>query len=153
VLVRLREEPTNAANLWLAPVLVLILLFALKRWTGNGAVAFLIAVGSAVALVGAVQGTLLPQITAVSSNPLFPGQGIVTAVLTVCTLLTFQFTRRINSTEPRWQSVLSGIGRAVLMITFGVLYAAVLNTSLLLLADRLNYLLRDIPAQLSELIR
>jgi hypothetical protein len=39
------------------------------------------------------------------------------------------------------------------MITFGVLYAAVLNTSLLLLADRLNYLLRDIPAQLSELIR
>jgi hypothetical protein len=153
VLVRLREEPTNAANLWLAPVLVLILLFALKRWTGNGAVAFLIAVGSAVALVGAVQGTLLPQITAVSSNPLFPGQGIVTAVLTVCTLLTFQFTRRINSTEPRWQGVLSGIGRAVLMITFGVLYAAVLNTSLLLLADRLNYLLRDIPAQLSELIR
>jgi hypothetical protein len=153
VLVRLREEPTNAANLWLAPVLVLILLFALKRWTGNGAVAFLIAVGSAVALVGAVQGTLLPQITAVSSNPLFPGQGIVTAVLTVCTLLTFQFTRRINSTEPRWQGVLSSIGRAVLMITFGVLYAAVLNTSLLLLADRLNYLLRDIPAQLSELIR
>jgi hypothetical protein len=39
------------------------------------------------------------------------------------------------------------------MITFGALFAAVLNTSLLLLAERLNYLLRDIPAQLSELIR
>jgi hypothetical protein len=153
VLVRLREEPANTANLWLAPVLILILLFVFKRWTGNGTVAFLIAVGSAVALVGAVQGTLLPQITAVPSTPLFPGHGIVTAVLTICTLLTFQFTWRNSSPDSRWRRSLTGIGRAVLMITFAALFAAVLNTSLLLLADRLNYLLRDIPAQLSELIR
>ena len=153
VLSRIREEPTNAANLWFVPVLVLILLLALRRWTGNGTVAFLIAVGSAVALVGAVQGTLLPQITAVPNNPLFPGQGVLTAVLTICTLLTFQFTRRINRPEPRWQRPLSSLGRAVLMITFGALFAATLNTSLLLLAERLNYLLRHVPAQLSELIR
>jgi hypothetical protein len=150
---RLRQEPTNVANLWLVPILLLILLFVLKRWTGNGAVAFLIAVGSAVALVGAVQGTLLPQITAVPNNPLFAGHGLVTAVLTICTLLTFQFTRRSSRSEPRWQRTLSGIGRAVLMITFAALFTATLNTSLLLLADRLNYLLRDMPAQLSELIR
>jgi hypothetical protein len=153
VVARFREEPTNAANLWLAPILILILLFVFKRWTGNGTVAFLIAVGSAVALVGAVQGTLLPQITAIPGNPLFPGHSLVAAILTICTLLTFQFTRRTSSPEARWQRTLSGIGRAVLMITFGALFAAVLNTSLLLLAERLNYLLRDIPAHLSELIR
>lgn len=153
VVVRLRQEPTNAANLWLVLVLILILLFAVKRWTGNGTVAFLIAVGSAVALVGAVQGTLLPQITAAPGNTFFPGQGVVVAVLTICTLLTFQFTRRINQTEPRWQRTLSDLGRAVLMVTFGALFAAALNTSLLLLAERLNYLLRTVPAQLSELIR
>ena len=153
LLQRVREEPTNVATLWLFPVLILILLYALRRWTGNSTVAFLIAVGSAVALVGAVQGTLLPQITAVPDNPLFPGQGLIMAVLTICTLLTFQFTRRINYSEPRWQRTLSSLGRAVLMITFGTLFAATLNTTLLLLADRLNYLLRDIPVQLSELIR
>ena len=153
VLIRLREDPTNEANLWLLPILLLVLLFVTKRWTGNGAVAYLMAIGTAVALVGAVQGTLLPQIMASPSDPLFPGHGLVTAFLTVCTLLTFQFTRRINGREPRWQYVLNGIGRTVLTITFAVLFVAALNTSLLLLADRLNFLLRDIPSQLSGLIR
>jgi hypothetical protein len=153
VLGRLRDDPTNVANLWVLPVLLLLLLLLLKRWTGNGTIAFLLAVGSAVALVGAVQGTLLPQITATPANPLFPGQGIVTAVLTICTLLTFQFTRRTPNADPRWRQWLNGLGRVVLMITFGVLFAAALNTSLLLLAERLTYLLRDIPTQLSGFIR
>jgi hypothetical protein len=153
VLGRLRDDPTNVANLWVLPVLLLLLLLLLKRWTGNGTIAFLLAVGSAVALVGAVQGTLLPQITATPANPLFPGQGIVTAVLTICTLLTFQFTRRTPNADPRWRQWLNGMGRVVLMITFGVLFAAALNTSLLLLAERLTYLLRDIPTQLSGFIR
>ncbi len=153
VLVRLRQDPTNIANVWLIPVLILILLFATKRWTGNGAIAFLMAIGAAVALVGAVQGTLLPQITAVPRTPLFPGHGLVTAVLTICTLLTFQFTRQINGREARWQTIFNNIGRVVLTITFGVLFAMALNTSLLLLADRLNYLLRDIPTQLSGFLQ
>ena len=153
VLERVRQDPTNIANVWLIPVLILILLFATKRWTGNGTVAFLMAIGAAVALVGAVQGTLLPQITAVPRTPLFPGHGLVTAVLTICTLLTFQFTRQINGREARWQAIFNNIGRAVLTITFGVLFAMALNTSLLLLADRLNYLLRDIPTQLSGFLQ
>jgi hypothetical protein len=153
VLARLREDPTNVANLWLAPVLFLILLFVTKRWTGNGAVAYLIGIGAAVALVGAVRGTLLPQITAVPRTPDFPGNSLVTAVLTICTLLTFQFTRQINGREPRWRHFLNGVGRVVLTITFAALFAAALNTSLLLLADRLNFLLRDIPTQLSGFIR
>ena len=150
VVTRLREDPTNAANLWLVSVVLLVLLFVTKRWTGNGVVAYLVAIGAAVALVGAVQGTLLPQITAVPQAPLFTGHGLVTAVLTICTLLTFQFTRRINGREPRWQNIFNVVGRVVLTITFAVLFTAALNTSLLLLADRLNFLLRDIPTQLSE---
>ena len=153
VLVRFREEPTDAANLWLLPILFLILLFVTKRWTGNGAVAYLMAIGAAVSLVGAVQGTLVPQILAAEHSDLFPGQGVVTAVLTICILLTFQFTRQINGREPRWQQIFNTVGRVVLTITFAALFAAALNTSLLLLAERLTYLLRDIPPQLSELMR
>lgn len=148
---RLREAPTDAANLWFLPVLILVLLFITKRWTGNGAVAYLMAIGTAVALVGAVQGTLLPQITATPHALDLPGSGLITAVLTICTLLTFQFTRHINGREPQWQRVFNGMGRVVLTITFAALFTAALNTSLLLLADRLNFLLRDIPTQLTGL--
>jgi hypothetical protein len=70
---------------------------------------------------------------------------------TICTLLTFQFTRHINGREPQWQRVFNGMGRVVLTITFAALFTAALNTSLLLLADRLNFLLRDIPTQLTGL--
>jgi hypothetical protein len=38
------------------------------------------------------------------------------------------------------------------MITFGALFAGALNTSLLLLADRLDYLIQ-IPGQVIDLIR
>lgn len=153
VLGRLRDNPTDPAHLWLAPVVLLLLLFMTKRWTGNSLVAYLMAVGAAVALVGAVQGTLLPQITAVPRTPLFVGQTLITAVLTICTLLTFQFTRPIKGHEPRWQQHLQTVGRVVLTITFAVLFVAALNTSLLLLADRLVFLLRDVPSQLIGLIR
>jgi hypothetical protein len=150
---RVSENPTNPENLlWLVPIALLLLLYLLRRWTGNGAVAFLMGVGAAVALVGAVRGTIVPLVTAVPDQILFPGQSIVTALLTISTLMTFQFTRRINTEEPRWQTIFSQIGRAVIMITFGALFAGALNTSLLLLADRLDYLIQ-IPGQVIDLIR
>lgn len=150
---RVSENPTNPENLlWLVPIALLLLLYLLRRWTGNGAVAFLMGVGAAVALVGAVRGTIVPLVTAVPDLILFPGQSIVTALLTISTLMTFQFTRRINTEEPRWQTIFSQIGRAVIMITFGALFAGALNTSLLLLADRLDYLIQ-IPGQVIDLIR
>jgi hypothetical protein len=150
---RVSENPTNPENLlWLVPIALLLLLYLLRRWTGNGAVAFLMGVGAAVALVGAVRGTIVPLVTAVPDQILFPGQSIVTALLTISTLMTFQFTRRINIEEPRWQTIFSQIGRAVIMITFGALFAGALNTSLLLLADRLDYLIQ-IPGQVIDLIR
>jgi len=148
---RVSDNPTNPENLlWLIPVALLFLLYLLRRWTGNGAVAFLMGVGAAVALVGAIRGTIVPLITAVPAQILFPGQSIVTALLTISTLMTFQFTRRINTQEPRWQAIFSQIGRAVIMITFGALFAGALNTSLLLLADRLDYLIQ-IPGQVIDL--
>lgn len=133
---------------WLIPLL-LGLPLVLKRlprlsWVGRGTMGLLIGVGAAVALLGALTGTLMPQVLAIhSSNPFL---NLIIAFLTVATLMTFQFTGRRNSEgewiRPLWQRWgLVQIGQAVLMITFGALFAAVLNTSLILLVDRISFFL------------
>ena len=145
-------EPTSPENLiWFIPIFLALLLL-LKRlptisWLGNLSLALMVGVGAAVALTGAILGTLLPQVTAASPmNPIFPGQGIVTAVLTACTLATFQFTGKTDSngtwTQPGWQRTFGILGRIVITITFGALFAGVLNTSLILLSDRLGLFLQ-----------
>lgn len=146
-LTQIRQDPSNTANLLLLVPLFLALLLFIKHvfptagWIGNSAVAFLVGVGAGVALLGAIRGTLWPQVTAVDGQN--PVQGFLIALLTICTLATFQFTRRINEEEtwkrPFWQRWLASIGRIVLTITFGALFAGVLNTSLILLIDRVNY--------------
>ena len=64
-------------------------------------------------------------------------------MLTVCTLLTFQFTGKKNElgewVRPFWQRGFVQIGQAVLMITFGALFAGLLSTSLVLLTERIGY--------------
>src|SRR5690606_34328912 len=77
VLPRLRELQQNPAAteslLWFVPVaLSLLLLFKLVPRIAplaNSTVAALVGVGAAVALVGAIAGTLIPQIIAVSYRP------------------------------------------------------------------------------------
>lgn len=143
-----QADPGNAANLWWLVPLVLVLLLVLKlirpvAWLGNSAVAVLIGVGSAVALVGAISGTLLPQIVApAGENAVI---SIVAVLLTICTLLYFQFTGRAGEggerVEALWQRLVAGVGRTVLMITFGALFAGLLSTSLVLLTERLNFFL------------
>ncbi|MCP5099436.1 MAG: hypothetical protein GY943_28105 [Chloroflexi bacterium] len=150
------QDPTNLENLiWFVPIFLALLLL-LKRlptisWLGNLSLALMVGVGAAVALTGAISGTLLPQVTVASpANPIFSGQGsgqgIVTAVLTACTLATFQFTGKTDSTgtwaQPGWQRSFGILGRIVITITFGALFAGVLNTSLILLSDRLGLFLQ-----------
>jgi len=146
ILSQIAQEPADADSLlWSVPILLALLLL-LRRipsigWLSNGAIAMLVGVGAAVALVGAILGTLWPQIIVQSDVGKVPG--IFLAIFTVCTLFTFQFTGRLGKegewVRPVWQRGLVLIGRAVLTITFGVLFTTVLNTSLVLLIDRVNY--------------
>lgn len=144
---QIRLEPQSVVSFgWLIVIFLALLLF-LKRlpaiaWLGNGTVAFLVGVGAATALIGALRGTILPQITAVSSEGAI--HGLIIALLTICTLLTFQFTqsRRHSDREwerPVWQQGPAIIGRIVLSVTFGALFAGVFNTSLILLIERVSY--------------
>lgn len=155
----IQENPNNPDNLlWFVPAFLVLLLF-LKRmpaisWFGNNTLAVLVGVGAATALVGVILGTLWPQITAVTPpNTLFPGQGVVVAVLTACTLLAFQFTGRTNQNgtwvQPVWRKTLTVTGRILITITFGVLFATVINTSIILLSDRIGYFLNEFLQRLS----
>jgi len=147
VLQQLANDPSNPSSLlWVFPLLLaLLLLFKAlpsMAWVGNISMAVLIGVGAAVALVGAITGTLWPQIAAAAqpSNLGALGAGI-TALLTVCTLLAFQFTSRKPDNPPVWQQGIRQVGQFVLTVTFGALFAGVLSTSLALLTYQIGQFL------------
>lgn len=142
---RIVDDPISPeAVLWLIPVLLALSLVLRRlpsfRWLGNGTMGMLVGIGAAVALTGAIFGTLIPQvILADEGRSVSP---LVIAILTVCTLFTFQFTGRLSPSgaweRPRWQGVFAFVGRIVLTVTFAVLFTSVFGTSLLLLIDRVN---------------
>jgi hypothetical protein len=149
VFAQLITNPTSPNSLlWLVPILLGLLLILQRlpgfSWLGDNALALLIGVGSAVALVGAITGTLLPQVLDFGSNgDLGIIEGIIVAVLTICTLLTFYYGGQKTETgewkRPLWLRSIAPIGQTVLMITFGFLFATVISTSLVLLTQRIDY--------------
>lgn len=149
---QVRANPTGPDSvIWLVPILFVLMLLARRlpsvSWLGNTSLALLVGVGAAVALLGSLTGTLWPQIVRV--QPTTPWQGAIVAVLTVCTLLAFQFTalrpRSRGVWQPAmWQRGITAVGHIVLTITFGALFAALISTGLILLAERLNFFLTEL---------
>lgn len=132
---------------WVVPILILFLLWLTRKRLGDGTVAFWIGIGASLALVGASLGTLLPQLLAFS-NTENAVLNLVVALLTISVLMTFQFTSRSEVGRfslPRAQTAVKQLGKAVLMMTFGALFAAILNTSLFLLADRFQTFISGWP--------
>ncbi|MEJ2748098.1 MAG: hypothetical protein P8183_09355, partial [Anaerolineae bacterium] len=92
-------------------------------------------------------GPVWPQVTAVSNSSRPALTTLIIAILTIFTLLAFQFTRRQSSPAGKrsaWRDLPAQLGRGVLMITFGALFAALFSTSLILLSTRLSYYLNQI---------
>jgi hypothetical protein len=149
---QIQANPTSTDSvIWLVPILFVLMLLARRlpsvSWLGNTTLALLVGVGAAVALLGSLTGTLWPQI--VDVQPANPVQGILIALLTVCTLLSFQFTalrpRSSDMWQPAmWQRGVTAVGRIVLTVTFGALFATLLSTGLILLAERLNYFITEL---------
>jgi hypothetical protein len=151
-------------------VLIAMMLMKLSpstsRW-GSLPIVFLVGVGAAVVVGGAITGTLIPQsISAVSSlnpkaiAPVTQETGIervvsVTIMLigTISTLLYFQFTARrsptgIGSRSPFLERVAT-VGRFFIAITFGTMYAGVLASTLIVLSERMDFLITFLDTILS----
>jgi hypothetical protein len=138
-------------------VLGLLLLLKLSPRTshlGTPSMAFLVGVGAAVAVGGAVMGTLFPQ-TRASMNALDlsdAGQywlerlseGIVMLIGTVTTLVYFHFGAKATAYGPqrgKLVNVLSWLGQVFIAITFGVLFAGVFVAAMTALIERLNFII------------
>ena len=148
----LSDEPV-AVGFGLLPVIVgLLLLFKssapLARF-GNLGIAFVIGVGTAVALVGALTGTLLP----LSAATIRAGEGdLVSAVLifvgVASSLIYFQYVarRRPDGTVRRGRLVgaISWVGQGFIVVTLGALYAAAILTSLTIFSERLAFVLERV---------
>ena len=149
---QVQADPTSPDSvIWLVPILFVLMLLARRlpsvSWLGNTTLALLVGVGAAVSLIGSLTGTLWPQI--VNVTPSSPLQGIVVAILTVCTLLAFQFTalrpRSGEVWQPAfWQRGITAVGRIVLTVTFGALFATLVSTGLVLLAERLSFFITEV---------
>jgi hypothetical protein len=149
IVIEIRLQPASSTFFWLLPLLLALFLLAkrlpLVGWLSHTTLALIVGVGAAVALVGAVRGTLLPQIGLLGTpvTGLGPVSLIVAAFLTVAVLLTFQFTGgQIEDgvwKRPLWLRGFTHVGQAVLMITFGAIFAGVLSTGILLLSSRISY--------------
>ncbi|MGB3715003.1 MAG: hypothetical protein WA996_11300 [Candidatus Promineifilaceae bacterium] len=132
--------------LWLVPIILSLLLLAKLipgyEWLGNSSMAVLIAVGSAVGLVGAIVGTLLPQVVAKTESDLLT---LVVAGLTICVLAYFHFTGRLTTTGqvklPVWHKYVGLAGRFVITIALAGVFAGLFSTTLVLLNERLGFYL------------
>lgn len=118
---------------------------------GNPAMAYLVGVGAAVAIGGAVSGTILPQ--SLATIQLFtPGEagsaerifeGSIVLVGAVTTLAYFHFGARATPAGPRRGKLVQGlgwIGQIFIAITFGALFAGVYAAAMTALIERIHFL-------------
>jgi hypothetical protein len=163
---------TQERLLMLVPLGLALLLFA-KLSTrlsdlGTPVMAFLVGVGAAAAVGGALFGTLLPQALAsmneFDARSIFQGGDALTGlgklgnaslmlVGTLTTLAYFQFGMRTRhdgkAQRPLWLQVIAWIGTLFIAITFGALFAGVYTAALMALIERLNFLVQFILSLIS----
>ncbi len=153
----------NEQLLALVPLVLGILLLAklssrLSRW-GNVSIAYLLGVGTAVMVGGAVVGTLIQQVQA-SLWVFEPGQnasslgvwfdgGLVLAG-TISTLVYFHFGAAQKADQPPQRSllvrILAGLGQVFIAVTLGALFAGVYAAALTALIERMEFILNAVKA-------
>jgi FtsH-binding integral membrane protein len=141
----------GASTLYGVPLLLgLLLLPRITRgqewsWLANIPLALVFGVGTALAVGGAIVGTLAPQILD-TARPLNGGAaqlagGIVLAIGTVVTLSAFFYTVPRESGAGRLVAGAALVGHWLLMIAFGFFFASALQTYMSALTERLSFLL------------
>jgi hypothetical protein len=154
----LGQENQGKQLLLLVIPLVLGLLLLTKpskrfSWLGSISVAFLMGVGSALAIGGALLGTLLPQADA-TANIVGDGSafgllgGLVVLAGTTGVLLHFHFEvgqdGRLAGFRDRLVRTWGGLGRWFILIAFGAILATTFMSRLSLLTGRIAFLLDSV---------
>jgi hypothetical protein len=121
-------------------------------WLANIPLALLFGVAAALAVGGALVGTLLPQLldTArpVPLDPLNLLGSVLLMLGVVATLCYFYFTVPRNTPQGRLVAAGASVGRWLLMVAFGFFLAGGLITYLTALNDRLEFIVNFLRAPL-----
>lgn len=110
---------------------------------GNLSLGFLVGVGAAVAVSGALMGTLIPQIMATGAAVTLEGgvlslvQGLVLALGTSMTLLVFTARRPTGADASAWSRFWRAIGHFFLAVALGVAFAGAITSGLTALVQRI----------------
>jgi hypothetical protein len=130
---------------------LLLLLKGSRRFNrlGNLGLAFVVAIGTAIALVGAVSGSLLPlaNATAVSVGADLVN-GFILVVGVISTLVYFQYlARRTPTGETRRGLVIRAVGalgQGFIVVTLGALYGGAILSGLVIFSERIAFILARI---------
>jgi len=140
-------QPQQLALLVVPLILFIFLVLKLGPRTapiGNIAVAYLVGVGAAVAVGGAVTGTLFPQISMAWSADYAPPNLLLNRVVIVAgavtTLLYFQFWLRAQTATGVERAapmrVLADIGKGFMVVTLGAIYGGMILSGIAVFSDR-----------------
>jgi hypothetical protein len=147
--------------LMLIPLLLGLLLltkpFRSLSWLGSLSVAFLLGVGAALAISGALLGTLLPQVDATADLAYYierygPGLGLLSGLVVLVgatgVLLHFHFSSGgdgpLVGIRDRLVRAWGGLGRWFILVAFGAILATTFMSRLSLLVGRLQFLLDSV---------
>ncbi len=135
-------------------VILLLKLFPRYARFGTLPMSFLVGVAGAVAVGGAIFGTILGQVQGAINDFDFsapvanPTLTLIEAVLvligTVCTLAYFHFGARIKNEQapsrPFFVETLAQVGQLFLAVTLGSLFAGVFSAAITALIERLDFI-------------
>lgn len=152
-------QPLMGGNLLMLVPLVLGVFMLLKLFPryarfGSWPMSFLVGVAAAVAIGGAVIGTILGQVRGAINDFDFtspvenPTLTLIEAVLvligTICTLAYFHFGARVKNEQPPARPIyvetLAQIGQLFLAVTLGSLFAGVFSAAITALIERLDFI-------------
>jgi len=148
----LAGDPAKNLILLVPATLVVLLLvrpIAPLRSLASFPLALIVGVGAALAVAGAIAGSLLPQVsgTMLSLNPSQPVATVINNALiiigVISTVLYFYFTAARKSRAGAGLKVAAGLGKWTMMLTFGAVFAATITARLAVLVGRMQFLLGD----------
>jgi hypothetical protein len=136
--------------------LLLLKMSSRLSWLGSPAVAYLVGVGAATAVGGAVLGTILPQVSAAVNaldwDPTAQGAGtawlqvaagILLLIGTTSTLAYFHFGARpglggIPRRSP-WLEIVALVGKGFIAVTLGAIFAGAFLAAFAALVERIEF--------------
>jgi len=112
---------------------------------GNLGIAFIIGVGTAVALAGAISGTLLPLAAATSSSvSINVLNGFLIFIGVASTLLYFQYLAGRTSggmvQRGLFTRVVGTVGQGFIVVALAAIYAGAILTSLTIFSERISFI-------------